>query len=359
MTTNTLTAAPPRILPRAFWFYLLGIHAVYALILTQQFSRLQDPSLSFGFLSFAEFSAVLDLVLIPALVYGVLARRQPKQAVFGALGMMMLGLLALRMWFPRAEMGSILQWLIDTRSLLLPLLWGIAIALELYVIWQLLRFLRKPMKEGAIALLIEPLAQNFGRDHWLCRYVAAETRIWIYGLSRKLPHADDFAGDDHFSYATQNANASTWLGLAIANIVPTPLFHFILDRIHWGLAWITTIITLVSSFWMWAEYRATQARPISLTAEKLLLRYGTLIDREINLTEIISYRTLSWRDLEAKSLADQATRQTSERATRPTRYVGMGGANVELKLANSETIWLGIDQPKGFLAALDRRISVG
>jgi hypothetical protein len=296
-------------------------------------------------LSFAEFSAVFDLVLLPALVYGVLARRQPKQAILGALGMMMLGLFALRVWFPRAEMGPALQWVVDTRSLLAPLLWGIAIALELYVIWQLLRFLLKPMKEGAVALMIAPIAQSFGREHWLCRFIAAETRMWIYALSKKLPNFDDFEGDQHFGYATQNANASTWLGLAIANVVPTPLFHFILDRIHWGLAWGTTAVTLIASLWMWAEYRATQARPISLTTEKLLLRYGTVVDREIALDQIVSYRTLSWRDLEVKP----------KRAARPKSYVGMGGANVELKLANSETIWLGIDQPQVFLAALQSR----
>jgi hypothetical protein len=339
---NAANAVPPSPLPRAFWLYLLGVHVVYALILTQQFSHLEFAALDLPWLSFAELVAVLDLVLLPALIFAFLTRRQPKQALFGSLGMMMLGLFALRFWFPRAEMGVALQWLLDVRLLLMPLLWGITIALEFYVIFQLIRFLRKPMKEGAIALLVEPIAQSLGRDHWLCRYVAAETRVWIYALSRHLPSATDFEGDQHFSYATQNANASTWLGLAIANIVPTPIFHFILERIHWGLAWTTTVIAIISSFWMWAEYRATQARPISLTAQKLLLRYGTLVDREIELAQIISSRSLSWRDLEGQR----------ELTPRPKSYVGMGGANVELQLESGETIWLGIDQPQIFLASL-------
>ncbi len=346
-TTSNAPSTKP--LPRAFWFYLLGVHSVYALTLTQHFTHLEAPELDLRWLSFAEFATLLDLVLLPALVYAFLTRRQPKQALFGALGMMMLGLLAVRIWFPQARMGAGLQWALDARSMLMPVLWGVAIALEVYVLSQLLRFLLKPMKEGAVSVMIEPIAMSLGRDHWLCRWVAAETRIWIYALSKKLPSFEDFEGDQHFGYAQQNANASTWLGMTIANLVPTPLLHFILDRIHWGLAWSTTAITLMSSLWMWAEYRATQARPISLSADKLLLRYGTLVDREIELAQIVSYRTLSWREIDAKH----------SRTARPKSYVGMGGPNVELTLSNGETVWLGIDQPSTFLAALDRRCNLG
>jgi hypothetical protein len=200
---TTSNAPSTKALPRAFWLYLLGVHSVYALTLTQHFTHLEAPELDLRWLSFAEFATLLDLVLLPALVYAFLTRRQPKQALFGALGMMMLGLLAVRIWFPHARMGAGLQWALDARSMLMPVLWGVAIALEVYVLSQLLRFLLKPMKEGAVAVMIEPIAMSLGRDHWLCRWVAAETRIWIYALSKTLPSFEakcqclDVAGIDH------------------------------------------------------------------------------------------------------------------------------------------------------------------
>lgn len=336
-------------IPRAFWFYLLGVHLVYSLLLTQRFELLDAPTPTWGGLSFAESSALIDLLLLPALCYGFLARKQLKQAIVGALGMLMLGSLAIRLWFPVDEMSEGLRTLLAFRAVISPLLWGLVLLLELYLLVQLARFLLKPMKEEAVEMLVASMAMTLGREHWLCRYLAAETRVWIYALSRRLPAQADFEGKEHFGYAQQNGNASTWLGFSIANLLPAPILHFILERLHWGLAWVTSLLTVATSVWMWAEYRASLARPISLSDKELLLRYGTIVDRRIALSDIVSFRTLSWRDLEAaKSIA---------RKLRPRQYVGMGGANVELVLSDGSALWIGVDQPQALLTALARAIA--
>lgn len=86
---------------------------------------------------------------------------------------------------------------------------------------------------------------------------------------------------------------------------------------------------------MWAEYRATLARPVSLSEDTLILRYGTRTDRKIALSEIRSARILSLKDKPIKA----------------TRYQGCGAANVEIVL-DGEVIHIGLDAPGCFVTAL-------
>ena len=86
---------------------------------------------------------------------------------------------------------------------------------------------------------------------------------------------------------------------------------------------------------MWAEYRATLARPVSLSSDTLFLRYGTLTDRTIARNQIRLARVLSWLDETIKA----------------KRYQGFGAANVEIVL-DGEVIHIGLDEPGRFVAAL-------
>jgi hypothetical protein len=332
-------------IPRAFWYALVALHGVYAYVLSQQYGFLRDPGLDRFDMRFAEIAVLADLVLLPALVFAYLARKQPRQALLGSLGMLSLGLLAIRIWYPESEYGPVLTGLMELRNIVWPLLIAVAIALELYVLWKILQQLRSPMKEGYIELMLAPFIQSLGAEHWTVRWFAAEQRLWIYSLSRKLPSAEDFAGQVHFGYAKQNSNASNWLGFCIVNIAPTPVLHLILHFINPMLAWITTLLSILTSVWMWAEYRATQCRPISLDLVDgkpiLRLRYGIFTDRVLALESLQLVRVLSWQDLESKAM----------RSMKIKRYCGMGDANVELKF-EAETLWLGVDQPEQLRSAL-------
>lgn len=172
-------------------------------------------------------------------------------------------------------MSAELTQLLALRQKLMPLIWILFGMFELYFLLMVLKHLRKPMKEGAIELMLAPLIATFGANNVLIKFFAAEQRMWIYGLSKNLLKPCDFNGDLHFSYAKQNGNASTWYGFFIVNTVPIPILHFVLAPFSQVLAWVITVLTALSSFWLWAEYRAAQARPISLDADTLYLRYGT------------------------------------------------------------------------------------
>ena len=109
-------------LPRAFWLYLLTVHTAYALLLSFQFDWLIDSSLSLATLNFPEMSALADLVILPALLYAILARKRPMQALIGALAMCALGLLAIRIWFPVEQLSPAATRILALTRLLSPLL---------------------------------------------------------------------------------------------------------------------------------------------------------------------------------------------------------------------------------------------
>ena len=203
---------------------------------------------------------------------------------------------------------------------------------------MLWRVFQKPMKEPAIELMLAPLSKILGHNSKVLQFLYAEQRVWIYALSRTLPAQKDFAGDMHFGYAKQNGNASTMLGMCIANLLPTPILHWIIAQFSPAFAWFTTAVVLLTSMFMWAEYRATLARPVSLSDDTLFLRYGSLTDRKIARDQIRSARTLTWKD---ESLAAK-------------RYQGCGGANVEIVL-DGEVIHLGLDEPGRFVAAVNSK----
>jgi len=322
-------------LPLAFVLYLFGVHGAYALVLNTRFEWLVDARLSFKYLSFPEMSVLCDLIIVPAFLYAFLARKQPKQALLGALAMCALGLLAIRLWFPKDQLGSAATQVLAFTRLLSPLLTGLALIAEIGAILILWRVLKKPMKEPAIELMLAPMVKMLGHDSKLLQFLFAEQRVWIYALSRVLPAHSDFTGDLHFGYAKQNGNASTMIGMCIANLMPTPILHFVIAQFSPTLAWVTTALALLTSLFMWAEYRATLARPVSLSGDTLFLRYGTLTDRKIARNQIRSVRTLSWKD----------------EALTAKRYQGCGAANVEIVL-DGEVIHIGLDEPGRFVAAI-------
>lgn len=139
------------------------------------------------------------------------------------------------------------------------------------------------------------------------------------------------------------------LGMCIANLAPTPILHFVIAQFSQSFAWISTILVLITSVFMWAEYRATLARPVSLSDDTLYLRYGTLTDRKIALSDILSARALSWKD--KSRMCD-----TANKSMKATRYQGCGAANVELVLER-EIMQLGLDEPEQFLSALILKLS--
>lgn len=166
-----------------------------------------------------------------------------------------------------------------------------------------------------------------------------EKRFWLYAFMIKTPKMEAFTGTNHFGTGKQNGNASAWLGWAIVNLVPTPIIHVLLHQKSPLAAGLSTLACLMSSLWLWAEYRAAMVRPISIDGNFLYLRYGLLTDRKIDRGGIFSTKTVSYLD----SLQGVH------------RYAGFGAPNVLIKLKGGEELAIGVDDPARFIETLNTR----
>ena len=191
----------------------------------------------------------------------------------------------------------------------------------------------------AISELTRDRAGQSSASKLLNRTLGVELRFWAYGLIRRQPQLSLFQGSQHFGYALQSGNASSWTAWAAINAFPAPLIHILLHQTSPVLAAIMTLTTLLSSLWCLAEARAARWRPVSLDASQLYLRYGLTVDRTIPKSMIRSSRKTDWKDLDERDI---------------TRHSGCGGANVRLELESGEIIQLGLDDPTEFVAALSK-----
>jgi hypothetical protein len=173
--------------------------------------------------------------------------------------------------------------------------------------------------------------------------VMVEVRVWLYGLKRSSLSQWEGA---NFSYAAQGDNAKMqkmFLWMMLAELV---IAHFFLSFIlsdFWR--WTTFFLTLYAMFWMFAEWRATTMRPISIRDDALHVRYGVLHSFVIPLDDIKSVSSTSIHDAHRY----------------PVKMAGFGSPNVALVLnapvrttfgKQSSTLAIAVDQPKEFMEAL-------
>ncbi|GAB3367397.1 hypothetical protein GCM10027431_11120 [Lysobacter rhizosphaerae] len=184
--------------------------------------------------------------------------------------------------------------------------------------------------------------------HWLPdgllrSLLMVEVRVWLYGLKRSRLSQWEGA---NFSYAAQGDNANMqqmFLWMMLAELV---IAHFFLSFIlsdFWR--WIIFFLTLYAMFWMFAEWRATTMRPISIRDDALHVRYGVLHSFVVPLGDIESVSSASIYDVQRN----------------PIKLAGFGSPNVALVLnvpvrttfgKQTSALAIAVDQPKQFMEAL-------
>jgi hypothetical protein len=206
---------------------------------------------------------------------------------------------------------------------------------------------------GVVLLAAQGVQRVFG-DGVAGRLMQLESRLWVYALMRR-PAAAPFAGEQHFSGHRQNGNASNQLGFVIVMGAELPIAHVLL-HLAFGptVAWVVTALSAYGWLYLWAEYRATHWRPVSLDGRSLHLRYGLLIDTTLPLDAVHSVEPVD-------------ANETLRRAPLRLRLQGMGRANVRLRLRPATTLqlpWgeremgevlLGLDEPERFMQAVSAR----
>lgn len=327
----------PRVSPTPFWYYLGAVYALYGAYLLGRVGGLLSPYLPASLPLPALI--LLDLVALPALIFAWLWRDRPPVALVGAVVIVTVGMLAGFWGLGPTAVDAAFHSLLPGKAIVMIGSSVLMAGYEARVLWEVVSLRRRTNFDVVIS---RKTAVGPG-DSWVVRRwkkaLAAELRLWTYGLVRKAPALSEFPGDRHFSYGSQSANASTWMAWAVINLLPLPILHLLMDKISPGVAYVSSIMTLFSALWCLAEARASRFRPVSLDSKSLHLRYGLSVERTIELSGIQVARSLSWKDLDARDV---------------TRYAGFGGVNLRLELRGGEVIHLGLDDPRGFLDEMTR-----
>ena len=292
------------------------------------------------------WALAIDLLLVLPLAWLLLKPREWRRRWPAALGLAGAGFLLGHWLVPEGD--ALWAALGDVRWLLL----GLVLLAELWLLSGLLRQVWRARQDGnAEAVAAQGVQRAFG-EGVAGRLMQLESRLWVYALMRR-PAAAPYAGEQHFSVHRQHGNASNQLGFVIVMAAELPIMHVLL---HLGfgatVAWVVTALSAYGWLYLWAEYRATCWRPLSLDAGTLHLRYGLLIDAALPRSAV-------------RCAEPVAAREPLARAPRRLRLQGMGRANVRLRLqpgtrvrlpwGDSETdeVLLGVDEPERFILAVN------
>lgn len=333
---TTLLEHPSAKVRRAFWLLAFALIAGNA-VLTLHWTRWTGDAVP-------EWPMAFDLLLVLPACYLWVHRRQGRQAWWGAAALLGVGVLAGSWSLPETSKQA-WRWL---EAIRLPLLLVFVTAQALLLTGIFRAAWRQRGREVIEDSVCAGLAHRFGHSA-LTRLLALEARLWIYALLRR-PAAAEFPGQAHFSVHAQGGNASNQVAFLVLMAAEIPLLHLLLHFLWSPLAaLVITVLSLYGWLFLWAEYRATRLRPVSLDGARLRVRHGITIDFVVPLDGI---------------LRAERCRGPVRRSAGRLRAYGMGEANVRLLLCPGtrietafgtplvKEIYLGVDQPDALLLAL-------
>lgn len=327
---------PPRLSPRLFALLCLGVLAAGGWAI-EYHRRLG--------MAVPEWPLLVDLFVVLPLAYLLLVRPTVKQAGLGLLALGSLGVLFGSIVLP-AEDKVVWLWLEQLRWVAVAAL----VAWQAVAIGGIVWFLvRAPAQQNRELCLHAELERRFGAGA-VTELLKLEGRMWLYALSRNAGRLQ-FPGVGFFTFK-QGGNASNQAGFLLLMAFELPVVHVLLHLYSPLLAMIVSAATLYGLLFLYAEYRATRLRPISLTEESIHLRCGVVVDTVLLRAAVVEARVVSVRP---------------PRAPHRLRLVGMGKATVWLRLQNGTRLktvfgerevaelYIGVDEPHRFVGALQRR----
>ena len=331
--------------PRARPDTKTAVFALAALVMVAVYTALMRGHVALPGGPLPSWAMAVDLLVVLPVAWLLLEPRQWRRRWPKALAIAGAGLLVGRWLAPEGD--ALWSALGDLRWLALALL----VVAELWLLSGIVRHVwRTPGDINAEAAAGQAVQRVFG-DGVAGRLVQVEARLWIYALMRR-PAAAPFAGTQHFGAHRQHGNASNQQGFVIVMAAELPVAHLLLHLAFGAtVAWVVTAISIYGWLFLWAEYRATFWRPVSIGPDVLHLRYGLLFDVAL--------------PREAVLHAEIIDRKTPlPRAPTRLRLEGMGRANLRLRLRPGtrvllpwgerevEEIALGLDEPQRFIQAL-------
>lgn len=187
----------------------------------------------------------------------------------------------------------------------------------------------------------QPIEKIIGKGA-ISRLLSFEARVWTYALFSKRINPTNFIGREHFSGHLKDGTQSNLLGFIVIILFELPIVHVLLHFI-WSpfAANIVSLLTLMGLIFFFAEYKALSIRPVSITADSVVIRYG-----------VYNPHSIPIKDIAAANLHSSYVR----RANHVKRFNLSGNPNIELKLCSGKLVYLGLDSPRAFIQAIEYRL---
>ncbi|WP_299944436.1 hypothetical protein [uncultured Microbulbifer sp.] len=218
------------------------------------------------------------------------------------------------------------------------------LSFELATITTVYLAIKSALKQGANPELAisQPIKRMWG-DTLVARLLTFEARMWVYALFSSGITISHFHGEKQFSYHKKDGAQSTLKGFIILIALELPFVHVLLHFIWTPFAaCIVTALTAFGLIFFIAEYKAVSRRPISLTRDSLVIRYGIYEPRKIPLSNICSI---------AKCYC------FIPRSRFVKRYNYSGTPNIVIQLVQPQgdvkRIYLGVDSPELFMKTVN------
>ncbi len=187
----------------------------------------------------------------------------------------------------------------------------------------------------------EPVKRIFGNGI-VANLISFEARVWSYVFFSKRIKSENFGGKHHFSCHLKDGTQSNLLGFIILILFELPIVHLLLHFFYSPLAAnVVSALTLAGLVFFFAEYKAIAIRPISVDDKKIVIRYGIWNPMVIPTDKIKSV---------------QVNLTSIARSKYIKRFNLSGNPNVVLHLKDGKfkSIYLGVDNPKRFIASLNQ-----
>lgn len=225
------------------------------------------------------------------------------------------------------------------RYLLLP----VFIILEVIAVLTIVIAVKAALSRGIDPdeAISSPITSLLGKG-LISDIICFEARIWSYVLFSKAIKTNNFRGKKHFSYHEKDGAQSNSMGFIVLILFEAPLMHLVLHFL-WSpvAANIITLLTLFGLVFLFAENRAMAIRPISIDESSLIIRYGVFNSKVILLKNI-------------KSIKEN--NNVVPRSKSVKQYDFEAAPNVVISLIEPEgqleSIYLGVDKPKHFIASM-------
>jgi hypothetical protein len=187
--------------------------------------------------------------------------------------------------------------------------------------------------------IAQPLIKLMGGQSLLTSMMQVEARVWTFLLFAKQIKPENFTGA-HFHSHLKDGVQSTLLGFIIITCIEIPILHTLLYFI-WSpyAANVVSLLTLISLIYFIAQYRAIALRPISVTKDKVVIRYS-----------LSNPLYISFSEVESVAL----NKHSVSRHKDTIRYNLFGVPNVLITLKKSKDrtfhkIYLGLNKPDKFV----------